>query len=96
VLWRQVWQTREAGSDSNRRSVPSLYYLVVGDGRADRTRAWILPAQIADRCRLGDVVTARVRPWTRRVLDVSARRPEPGRSHLPTVATAGDAVPARP
>ncbi|NJC72223.1 DUF2207 domain-containing protein [Planosporangium thailandense] len=90
VLWHQVWRTRQVGSDNRRRSIPSLYYLVVDDGRADRTRAWILPAEIADRCRTGDVVTARIRPWTRRVVDVALQRLGPGWSQPAEVTSAGE------
>jgi hypothetical protein len=90
VLWHQVWQTREVGSDTSRRRIPSLYYLVVDDGRLDRTRAWILPAEIADRCAVGDVVTARTRPWTRRVLDVTVQRRGSDWSQPVEVTTAGD------
>ncbi|MFC6021918.1 DUF2207 family protein [Plantactinospora solaniradicis] len=74
VLWHQVWQTRHSES-AGRTRVPVNYYLAVDDGRADRTRAWVLPAEIADQCRLGDVITARVRPWTRRVRSVTVHRP---------------------
>ncbi|MFD0819180.1 hypothetical protein ACFQ0D_12890, partial [Micromonospora zhanjiangensis] len=72
VLWHQVWRTREVGGDSSRRHVPDLYHLVVDDGRADRTRAWALPATLADRCRVGERVTVRIRPWTRRIVEVAA------------------------
>lgn len=50
-----------------------------GGGRRhrDRTTAWLLPSIWADRCRDGDVVTVRVRPWSRRVvaLAVAERAP---------------------
>lgn len=91
VIWHQVWQTREVGSDTSRRKIPSLYYLVVDDGRADRTRAWILPAELADRCRVGDVVTARARPWTRRVLDVTVQRPQGAAGYVATYTRVGEA-----
>ncbi|MEU5942774.1 hypothetical protein ABZ807_27195 [Micromonospora sp. NPDC047548] len=91
VLWHQVWQTREVGSDTSRRRIPSLYHLAVDDGRLDRTRAWILPAEIADRCRVGDVLTARVRPWTRRVLGVDVRRRGSDWSQQEVTAASGEA-----
>ena len=56
------------------------HYLVIDDGRADRTRAWIIPQLIGDSCELGDVVSMRVRRWTRRVKKVTvlqAVRPAP-------------------
>ncbi|MFG3555588.1 DUF2207 family protein [Micromonospora sp. NPDC047557] len=71
VLWRQVWQ-RDSSEDGPGRIIN--YHLVVDDGHADRLRAWILPAKLADECQLGDVVAARVRPWGRRVLGVTVRR----------------------
>ncbi|MEV4655652.1 hypothetical protein [Micromonospora sp. NPDC049301] len=76
VLWHQVWQ-RQTSDDGPGRIINR--YLVIDDGHADRLRAWIIPEQIAGECRLGDVVTARVRPWTRRVLGVTVHRaaPEP-------------------
>jgi hypothetical protein len=61
--------------DSAREYVPVNHYLVIDDGRSDRTRAWVLPEEISDQCRLGEVVTARVRPWTRRVRGVAVHRP---------------------
>ncbi|MFJ6199079.1 DUF2207 family protein [Micromonospora sp. NPDC092111] len=75
VLWHQVWQSRQVGDDADRRTVPKTFYLVIDDGQTARTRAWVLPADIAAGCRVGDEITARVRPWTRRVLDVTVRRP---------------------
>ncbi|MEU8298343.1 hypothetical protein AB0C04_13795 [Micromonospora sp. NPDC048909] len=76
VLWHQVWQ-RQSSDDGPGR--PINHHLVIDDGHGDQLRAWILPQQIAGECRLGDVVTARVRPWTRRVIGVGVQRaaPEP-------------------
>ncbi|RKN36541.1 DUF2207 family protein [Micromonospora musae] len=75
VLWHQVWQVHSSDSDSS--STPVNHYLVVDDGHADQLRAWVLPQEIAGECRLGDVVTVRVRPWTRRVIRVAVQRPAP-------------------
>jgi hypothetical protein len=74
VLWHQLWQTHQQGTDTSSNTVPVNFYLVIDDGHADRTRAWVLPASTADRCGLGDTVTARIRPWTRRVLAVTVQR----------------------
>ncbi|WP_030489451.1 DUF2207 family protein [Micromonospora chokoriensis] len=74
VLWHEVW-TRQPSDDGPGR--PINHYLVIDDGHADQLRAWILPNKIADECRLGDVVTAHVRPWTRRVLGVTVQRAAP-------------------
>ncbi|MDQ7905065.1 hypothetical protein RB614_11085 [Phytohabitans sp. ZYX-F-186] len=41
------------------------------DGTGDRTTAGGLPSEWADRCRDGDTVTIRVRPWSRRVVDLT-------------------------
>ncbi|MGC4746335.1 DUF2207 family protein [Micromonospora sp. DT201] len=76
VLWHQVWQ-RQASDDGPGRIIN--YHLVIDDGHSERLRAWVIPVQIAGECRLGDVVTAQVRPWTRRVVGVRVQRaaPEP-------------------
>ncbi|MEV4759567.1 hypothetical protein AB0J86_31345 [Micromonospora sp. NPDC049559] len=71
VLWRQTWRTRQQGESGY---VPVNFHLAIDDGRSDRTRAWVLPAELGDICRLGDVVTVRVRPWTRRVLAATVER----------------------
>ncbi|MDG9675070.1 DUF2207 domain-containing protein [Micromonospora sp. DH14] len=74
VLWHEVWQ-RQTSDDGPGRIVNR--YLVIDDGHANQLRAWVIPEQIAGECRLGDVVTAQVRPWTRRVLGVSVHRATP-------------------
>ncbi|MFI6757538.1 DUF2207 family protein [Micromonospora sp. NPDC050417] len=90
VIWYQMWQYNT--SDDSSRQIPINYYLVIDDGRSDRTRAWILPKEIAGQCELGDVVTAEVRRWTRRVKQVTVLRAAPPAPHL-TEGTAGtDAV----
>ncbi|MEO3815829.1 hypothetical protein [Plantactinospora sp. B24E8] len=71
VIWHQVWQYAVRDDGPNR---PVNHHLVVDDGHSARLRAWVLPQELADRCRLGDVVTVRVRPWTRRVRDVTVLR----------------------
>lgn len=63
VLWLEAWQARERGV--------LLHHLAVDDGAGDRTTAWLLPSIWADRCRDGDVVTVRVRPWSRRVVGLA-------------------------
>ncbi|MFK3979541.1 DUF2207 family protein [Micromonospora sp. NPDC050397] len=73
VIWHQV-RTSMSSEDSSDR-IPVDYYLVVDDGRTDRTRAWIAPAAIGKLCELGDVVSVRVRQWTRRVNKVTVLRP---------------------
>ncbi|MFI7024698.1 DUF2207 family protein [Micromonospora sp. NPDC049900] len=69
VLWIEVWRSVARGENSPPR--PWLHYLAVDDGTADRTTAWGLPSEWATRCRDGDVVTLRVRPWSRRVVALS-------------------------
>ncbi|GIG88113.1 DUF2207 family protein [Plantactinospora endophytica] len=86
VVWHQMWRFTTSENSSER--IPVNYYLVLDDGRSDRTRAWILPKEIAGRCELGDVVTARVRRWTRRVKDVTVLRAgRPAPSVVPVEAT---------
>jgi hypothetical protein len=78
VLWLDVWRTRSQGE--NRPRIPWLHYLAVDDGRSDRTTAWALPhATMGPRCRDGDTVTIRVRPWSRRVVALTVV--ERGRPH---------------
>ncbi|WP_330465598.1 DUF2207 family protein [Micromonospora zamorensis] len=58
---------------------PRMSHLVIDDGTADETTAWALPHEWGDRWRQGDVVTITVRPWSRRVIAVSAHAPaDPG------------------
>lgn len=78
VLWLEVWRTRSQGK--NRPSVPWLHYLAVDDGTGDRTASWALPhGTTGPRCRDGDTVTIRVRPWSRRVAELTVV--ERGRAH---------------
>jgi hypothetical protein len=69
VLWVEVWRSESQGED--RPSRPWLHYLAVDDGTDDRTTAWALPSEWSGRCHDGDTVTIRVRPWSRRVVDVT-------------------------
>ncbi|MFF4879036.1 DUF2207 family protein [Micromonospora sp. NPDC000668] len=103
VLWHQVWQRQSSDEGPGR---PINHHLVIDDGHAERLRAWIIPEKVAGECRLGDVVTARVRPWSRRVLGVTVQRaapdPDPydddeppSGSALPATATRGAVQPDR-
>ncbi|MFD0744946.1 DUF2207 family protein [Phytohabitans flavus] len=78
VIWRGTWKTKQVGGGDSEpsRTVPANYHLVIDDGHSDRTRAWILPAELADGFRIGDVVTAKARLWTRRVVKVTQLRAE--------------------
>jgi hypothetical protein len=67
VLWVEKWRSH---ARKNRQSVPWLDYLAIDDGEGDRTTAWGLPRRLGADVHARDVVTIRVRPWTRRVLDV--------------------------
>lgn len=84
---------RRTRTSRRRAAVPeraTLHYLAIDDGTGNRTRAWLLPRQFADRCRVPDVVRVRVRPWTRRVVAVQAmpardsERPELSRPGAPS------------
>ncbi|TBL26555.1 DUF2207 domain-containing protein [Verrucosispora sp. SN26_14.1] len=88
VLWVEVWRSTTQGE--NRPARPWLHYLAVDDGTADRTTAWGLPSEWASRCHDGDMVTLRVRPWSRRVVELSVVGH--GRSRLPTGTVAPDPV----
>jgi hypothetical protein len=69
VLWVEKWRSRSGGRDRPR--VPWLDYLAVDDGRSDRTKAWGLPRGTGAGTRAGDTVTIRVRPWSRRVVELT-------------------------
>jgi len=69
VLWLEVWRSESRGEDSP--SVPWLHYLAVDDGTDDRTTAWALPSEWSSRCHDGDMVAIRVRPWSRRVVELT-------------------------
>lgn len=66
VLWVGRWRSRYR-SEAN-RSVPWLEYVAVADGKADRITAWALPVGSTTQPRARDIVTVRVRPWSRRVV----------------------------
>jgi hypothetical protein len=93
VLWVEVWRSESQGED--RPSRPWLHYLAVDDGTDDRTTAWALPSERSGRCHDGDTVTIRVRPWSRRVVDLTVAGH--GRSRQLVEPATGDiAAPARP
>jgi hypothetical protein len=81
VLWLELWKRRLRREGADAEPAEWLYHLAVDDGRADRTTAWVLPAELADRCEAGDLVSLTVRPLTRRVTRLDPRpRPSPDRS----------------
>jgi hypothetical protein len=93
VLWLELWRNKTEGSGDNQRKIPWLYHLAVDDGTADRTTAWIVEAQLARLCEDGDTVRIRVRPWTRRVVELTMV--EQHRSHrLPPAAEQAPVSPA--
>jgi hypothetical protein len=92
VLWRQQWKARSGGK--NRKPVPWLDWLAVDDGSSDRTTAWGLPHGPLAVCRDRDTVTVRVRPWSRRVVDL--RVVERGRTRRLTDAPVMDPDAAAP
>lgn len=71
VLWCEVWRTKK-GKGENAPPVPWLYYVAIDDGSGDRTRAWGLPAELTGKAVTGTTVQYTVRPWSRRVLTVTA------------------------
>jgi len=79
VLWVEVWRSHPGNDDRPPR--PWLDYLAVDDGSGDRTTAWGLPRKLGVSCRDGDTVRLRVRPWSRRVVELTVlerrHRPDP-------------------
>ncbi len=73
VLWRQVWRQTAGGENSPPR--PVLHYLAIDDGSDDRTTAWAIPSAQVRRCADGDMVTVKVRPWSRRVIELAVVEP---------------------
>src|SRR6266545_1712578 len=73
VLWRQVWRQNSGGEDSP--PVPWLHYLAIDDGTDDRTTAWGLPSPQANHCHDGDTVSVKVRPWSRRLVELTVVEP---------------------
>jgi len=71
VLWCEVWRTKK-GKGEDAPPVPWLYYVAVDDGSGDRTTAWGLPAELEGRAITGTTVQYTVRPWSRRVLTMTA------------------------
>ena len=69
VLWRQVFRSTSGGENSP--PTPVLHYLAVDDGTDDRTTAWIIPSGEVRRCTDGDAVAVTVRPWSRRVVELT-------------------------
>jgi hypothetical protein len=69
VLWREVWRSNSGGENSP--PTPYLHYLAIDDGTDDRTTAWGIPSNEVGRCADGDTVTVKVRPWSRRVVELT-------------------------
>jgi predicted membrane protein DUF2207 len=69
VLWQELW--RSTNGTENRPSRPWLHYFAIDDGSDDRTTAWGLPSERSGLCHDGDTVTIRVRPWSRRIGEVT-------------------------
>jgi hypothetical protein len=68
VLWVETWRSTSGGEDKPPR--PWLHHLAVDDGRTDRTVAWACPSEVASGVSAGDIVTIKVRRWTRRVVEL--------------------------
>ena len=69
VLWQELWKS--TNGTENRPSRPWLHYLAIDDGSSDRTTAWGLPSEFSGLAHDGDTVTIQVRPWSRRIGEVS-------------------------
>jgi hypothetical protein len=70
VLWCEVWKTTK-GKGENSPPLPWLYYVAVDDGSGDRTTAWGVPAELTRHAVVGTTVRFTVRPWSRRVLEMT-------------------------
>jgi predicted membrane protein DUF2207 len=79
VVWTELWR-------QSRNNTPALHYLAVDDAAGDSTRAWALPAPLNRGFGDGDVVTIRVRRWSRRVIEVTSLR-QGGASRLAAADT---------
>jgi hypothetical protein len=77
ALWIEAWRATIIGSER-----PGRHYLAVDDGTGDRTVAWAASGEV---CGPGDSVRMRVRPWSRRVVELLVL--EPARRAVPTVPT---------
>ena len=86
ALWVRVWKQHPGGENTPPR--PWLHYLALDDGTSDRTRAWGLPSEFTRRFEPGDTVTIVVRPWSRRVGEVTLV--EQGHGAHTTVAPTDD------
>ena len=91
VLWLDGWRTTTA--TESHRSVPWLHYLAIDDGTDDRTTAWGLPSELANRCHDGDVATVKVRRWSRRVVELSVVGHGRSRELVESTAEDSDAAP---
>jgi hypothetical protein len=69
VQWVQAWR-RNTHPDDSEPGPPWLYYVAIDDGRSDRTTAWGLPDKLLGNVTEGATITIRVRPWSRRILEV--------------------------
>ena len=69
ALWIQLWRTEKGNNDN--APVPVLYYFALDDGKEDRTTAWGIPAAWSSQAAPGDVVTVKVRRWSRRVTSIT-------------------------
>ncbi len=69
VLWVELWKTKK--QRNSEETVPVVHYFAVDDGTGDRTTAWAIPSDWSYRARAGDVVTIVVRPWCRRVTELT-------------------------
>jgi Predicted membrane protein (DUF2207) len=69
VLWVELWKSKQQKNDEP--AIPVVHYFAVDDGSGDRTTAWAIPSDWSGRARPGDVVTIVVRPWTRRVVELT-------------------------
>lgn len=86
ALWIRLWKQHPGGENSPPR--PWLYYLAVDDGKGDTTRAWGLPVELLSKVDNGDTVRIVVRPWTRRIGEVTVV--ERGHAAQTYVAPASD------
>jgi hypothetical protein len=89
VLWIELWKQTQEKEDQP--AVPLVHYFAVDDGTGEHVTAWALPSDWSGRAQPGDVVTILVRPWTRRVTELTVDSSRAARLLAASAGTDADA-----